>query len=167
MKTSQHLFLDIHAIQTLPPSNINRDDTGSPKTAQYGGVRRSRVSSQSWKKAMRDFVALGASPGLGFVHTGHDLSFVYDVADLYKAEMTIPVAFEIAASCQENEDIGKLTRLKIRDSFVDGKLMSRIVKDIQFLFDVNNEEELLIEMLALWDDKDKLVKYGVNYREDN
>ena len=36
MKTKQHLFLDIYAIQTLPPSNINRDDTGSPKTAQYG-----------------------------------------------------------------------------------------------------------------------------------
>lgn len=53
--TNQHLFLDIHAIQTLPPSNINRDDTGSPKTAQYGGVRRARVSSQSWKRAMRTY----------------------------------------------------------------------------------------------------------------
>ena len=49
------LFLDLHVIQTVPPSNINRDDTGSPKTAQYGGVRRARVSSQSWKKAMRDY----------------------------------------------------------------------------------------------------------------
>ncbi len=49
------LFLDIHALQTLPPSNINRDDTGSPKTAQYGGVRRARVSSQSWKKAIREY----------------------------------------------------------------------------------------------------------------
>ncbi|MDD7305342.1 MAG: type I-E CRISPR-associated protein Cas7/Cse4/CasC [Peptoniphilaceae bacterium] len=54
MKKS-NLFLDVHAIQTLPPSNINRDDTGSPKTAQYGGVRRARVSSQAWKKAMRDY----------------------------------------------------------------------------------------------------------------
>ena len=44
------LFLDIHAIQVLPPSNVNRDDTGSPKTARYGGVVRARVSSQSWKK---------------------------------------------------------------------------------------------------------------------
>ncbi len=55
MKNNKNLFLDIHAIQTLPPSNINRDDTGSPKTAQYGGVRRARVSSQSWKKAMREY----------------------------------------------------------------------------------------------------------------
>ena len=55
MTNNQHLFLDIHAIQTLPPSNINRDDTGSPKTAQYGGVRRARVSSQSWKRAIREY----------------------------------------------------------------------------------------------------------------
>lgn len=53
--TNKRVFIDVHAIQTLPPSNINRDDTGSPKTAQYGGVTRARVSSQSWKKAMRDY----------------------------------------------------------------------------------------------------------------
>lgn len=52
---TKRLFLDIHAIQVLPPSNINRDDTGSPKTASYGGVTRARVSSQSWKKAIRDY----------------------------------------------------------------------------------------------------------------
>ncbi|BAQ23878.1 type I-E CRISPR-associated protein Cas7/Cse4/CasC [Streptococcus troglodytae] len=57
MTTNQEkLFLDIHVIQTLPPSNINRDDTGSPKTAQYGGVRRARVSSQAWKRAMREYL---------------------------------------------------------------------------------------------------------------
>ncbi|RGE19861.1 type I-E CRISPR-associated protein Cas7/Cse4/CasC [Leucobacter sp. wl10] len=46
-------FIDIHVLQTVPPSCINRDDTGSPKTATYGGVRRHRVSSQAWKKAAR------------------------------------------------------------------------------------------------------------------
>lgn len=51
----KRFYLDIHAIQTLPPSNVNRDDTGSPKTAIYGGVRRARVSSQSWKRAMRQY----------------------------------------------------------------------------------------------------------------
>lgn len=53
--SNKRLFLDIHVIQTVPPSNVNRDDVGSPKTAQYGGVTRSRVSSQSWKKAIRDY----------------------------------------------------------------------------------------------------------------
>ena len=51
------LFIDVHAIQTLPPSNMNRDDSGSPKTAQYGGVKRARVSSQAWKRAMRKYFA--------------------------------------------------------------------------------------------------------------
>lgn len=47
------LYLDVHALHTLPPSNINRDDTGAPKTATFGGVPRQRVSSQAWKKAIR------------------------------------------------------------------------------------------------------------------
>lgn len=53
--SNKNLFLDVHALQTVPPSNINRDDTGSPKTAQYGGVTRTRVSSQSWKMAIRKY----------------------------------------------------------------------------------------------------------------
>lgn len=47
------LFVDIHVLQTVPPSNLNRDDTGSPKSAFYGGVRRARVSSQAWKRSTR------------------------------------------------------------------------------------------------------------------
>jgi len=47
------LFIDVHVLQTVPPSNLNRDDTGSPKSAVYGGVRRARVSSQAWKRATR------------------------------------------------------------------------------------------------------------------
>ncbi|MET9203650.1 type I-E CRISPR-associated protein Cas7/Cse4/CasC [Streptomyces bacillaris] len=47
-------ILDIHILQTVPPSNLNRDDTGTPKSATYGGVRRSRVSSQAWKRATRE-----------------------------------------------------------------------------------------------------------------
>lgn len=46
-------YIDIHIIQNLPPSCVNRDDSGSPKSAIYGGVRRLRVSSQSWKRAAR------------------------------------------------------------------------------------------------------------------
>lgn len=51
-------FIDIHVLQTVPSSNLNRDDTGSPKTAVFGGIRRARVSSQAWKRATRrDFAA--------------------------------------------------------------------------------------------------------------
>lgn len=52
------IIVDIHILQTVPPSNLNRDDTGSPKSAIYGGARRARVSSQAWKRATRtDFEA--------------------------------------------------------------------------------------------------------------
>lgn len=65
-KINNRLFLDIHAIQTVPPANINRDDTGSPKTAQYGGVTRARVSSQSWKSVMRKyFIEYGDTANVG------------------------------------------------------------------------------------------------------
>jgi CRISPR system Cascade subunit CasC len=59
-------FVDFHVIQTVPPSNMNRDDTGSPKSAVYGGVRRARVSSQAWKRAARvDFERTLDSADLG------------------------------------------------------------------------------------------------------
>lgn len=108
-------------------------------------------------------VALGMTPGLGFVHTGHDQSFVYDIADLYKAQYTIPVAFEIAQSAKEGDDIGKIARLRLRDEFVDGKIMELIVRDIHYLMEVEADESIEIDNLSLWDDKEKLVKNGVNY----
>lgn len=53
--SESRLYVDIHVIQTVPPSCVNRDDTGSPKSAVYGGVTRARVSSQAWKHAMRKY----------------------------------------------------------------------------------------------------------------
>ena len=53
MTNNTNFYVDIHALQTVPPSCVNRDDTGSPKTAVYGGAPRARVSSQAWKRAMR------------------------------------------------------------------------------------------------------------------
>lgn len=110
-------------------------------------------------------VSVGMSPGLGFVHTGHDKSFVYDIADLYKAEYTIPLAFKLASEVTEDEDIGRLARLRLRDKCVDGKLMKKIVKDLQYLMEINPEDDIKIETINLWDEKGKLVKYGVNYTE--
>ena len=110
-------------------------------------------------------VALGVSPGLGFIHTGHDKSFVYDIADLYKADITIPLAFEIAAASTAEDDIGRITRLRMRDIFMDGKIMSSIVKDLQYLLEIEEDEKLFIDTINLWDDKKELVRYGVNYSE--
>ncbi|MGW2992306.1 type I-E CRISPR-associated protein Cas7/Cse4/CasC [Streptomyces sp. NPDC001193] len=59
-KITRRRFIDVHVLQTVPPSNLNRDDAGSPKEAMYGGVRRPRASSQAWKRATRlAFAALG------------------------------------------------------------------------------------------------------------
>lgn len=110
-------------------------------------------------------VALGMSPGLGFIHTGHDKSFVYDIADLYKAEITIPLAFELASKCKEGDDIGKIARLSLRDKMVDGKLMQKIVEDLQILMDISEEDKISSEIIELWDDKEENVKHGISYKE--
>jgi CRISPR-associated protein Cas1 len=74
---------------------------------------------------------LGCSPGLGFVHTGHQLSFVYDVADLYKAEVTIPAAFRIAGV--GGGDLGGRVRRAVRDAIAESRLLPRIAADIRTL----------------------------------
>lgn len=110
-------------------------------------------------------VALGLSPGLGFIHAGHDLSLVYDIADLYKADFSIPIAFKAASELDPEEDVGSCVRRRMRDAFVDGKILKRIVKDIQFLLEVEEDKGFEIDTMQLWDDKESLVDYGVSYRE--
>lgn len=109
--------------------------------------------------------ALGMASGLGFVHTGHDLSFVYDIADLYKAEITIPIAFRIASEYEPGDDVGRIARQNVRDAFSDGKIFARIVRDIQLLIGVREDEQIVVDPLNLWDDKEGTIKYGVNYSE--
>jgi CRISP-associated protein Cas1 len=75
--------------------------------------------------------ALGCSTGLGFVHSGHELSFVLDVADLYKTEIGIPAAFDAAA--EGPEEIGARTRRVLRDRVNGTGLLERIVGDIKSL----------------------------------
>jgi len=73
-------------------------------------------------------LSAGYSPAVGFIHTGSMLSFVYDIADLYKTEITIPVAFRVVA---ENElDVERRTRRACRDMFYECKLLDRILPDI-------------------------------------
>ncbi|MFQ3520419.1 subtype I-E CRISPR-associated endonuclease Cas1, partial [Klebsiella pneumoniae] len=76
--------------------------------------------------------ALGMSAGLGFVHTGHDRSFVYDVADLYKTSLAVPVAFECAAT-GDIDDLAGITRRAMRDAFHESKLLTKCVQDIHVL----------------------------------
>jgi CRISPR-associated protein Cas1 len=105
-------------------------------------------------------VGIGASPALGFVHTGGATSFVLDIADLYKADYTIPLAFDLAARGLTTE---RDARTAFRDKVTDGKLMARIVQDIKALL-LDESRELTDEDLhELWDDKLGSVPGGVNW----
>ena len=110
-------------------------------------------------------VSLGCSPGLGFVHTGHERSFVYDIADLYKAELSIPVAFETVAACPE--DVGSATRKNMRDALYDLSIMKRMVADITGLLssdDVTDDD--FADDLKLWDEKNGEVAAGRQYSDE-
>lgn len=112
-------------------------------------------------------VALGCAPGLGFVHTGHLRSFVYDIADLYKAEATIPIAFRVAACLPS--DPGPDTRRAVRDAISDGGILARCVRDIRALLlpeGVSNEEQNWdTDLVELWDGETGTVASGISYTD--
>ena len=116
-------------------------------------------------------VSAGYSSSLGFIHTGKMLSFVYDVADLYKTESTIPAAFHIVAE-GNTENIESSVRRRCRDYFHRTRLLSRIVSDIGYLFTVSGDEESENSLDAdvampggIWDLEAGIVPGGVNYSE--
>lgn len=107
-------------------------------------------------------VALGCAPGLGFIHVGHERSFVYDIADLYKAEITIPIAFEMAA--QTLGDLSGAVRHRVRDEMASTHLLERMVKDIRFLLsDDEWADEGTTDVTYLWDAQKGAVANGRNY----
>lgn len=76
--TTKNLYVDVHILQDLPPSNINRDDNGTPKQAVYGGVNRLRVSSQAWKRATRLSFQDGADKATTGVRTRRLAAMIED-----------------------------------------------------------------------------------------
>lgn len=108
-------------------------------------------------------VGIGASPALGFVHTGGAISFVLDIADLYKAEYTIPLAFDLAARGHTDE---RSMRTAFRDRVADGALMARIVRDIKDLLLGTGRDVSDNDALHLWDEFDGHVAGGINWATD-
>lgn len=118
-------------------------------------------------------VALGCAPGLGIIHTGNERSFVYDIADLYKAEISIPVAFDVVAG--EPSDIPAEVRRAIRDKMYDRTFLDRCVHDIRRLLlpeaaDSDSASEgpgpayyWDEDLVRLWDESGEEVAGGVNY----
>ncbi|GIF04420.1 type I-E CRISPR-associated endonuclease Cas1e [Actinoplanes siamensis] len=108
-------------------------------------------------------VGIGASPALGFVHTGGATSFVLDIADLYKAEYTIPLAFDLAAAGHTDE---RKIRLAFRDKVADGKLMAQVVKDIKELLLDGSDNATEEDANLLWDERAGAVPGGINWAGD-
>ncbi|MCP4644355.1 MAG: type I-E CRISPR-associated endonuclease Cas1 [bacterium] len=117
-------------------------------------------------------VAAGYSPALGFIHTGKQLSFAYDVADLYKVEMTIPAAFQAAAIQQGLESE---VRKQCRDVFAEKHLLKRVVKDIDYalqvpLADEDDDVDYDADPAApggLWDPNEGTVSGGTSYAPED
>ncbi|MET8679998.1 type I-E CRISPR-associated endonuclease Cas1e [Streptomyces sp. NPDC004647] len=115
-------------------------------------------------------LALGCSPALGFVHTGTQHAFVYDIADLYKAEITLPVAFSLHQSPNPEQE----ARRKFREELRLLRLLPRVVRDVLLLLtsdahpdpDADDRAERRdVEMVHLWDPKAGILPAGVNYAQ--
>lgn len=134
-------------------------------------------------------VSAGYSPGLGFIHTGKQLSFVYDVADLYKTRLTVPLAFQLTA--ESPLKLETRVRHACRDLFHAHRLLGRILDDIERLLNltrtwnpvpfgligrtmpgVDEDEEIEMDVDPalpgdLWSDTEAEVPGGVSYGGDD
>lgn len=85
-------------------------------------------------------LSAGYSPGLGFIHQGKQLAFVYDIADLYKAKLTIPVAF--ATTAEDPDKLESTVRGRCREAFRNMRLLERILPDIEQVLDIEGDTPL-------------------------
>ena len=110
-------------------------------------------------------VSLGYNVSLGFIHTGNVLSFIYDLSDLYKMETTVPASFKTVSilNRQKRGELDyNLLRKNLYEFFNDRDLLKRIPKDLDYLFD-GSELENINEDGALWDGNNGEVVFGKNY----
>lgn len=115
-------------------------------------------------------VTLGLIPSLGFIHTGHYLSFVYDIADLYKVELAVPAAFEAVAEGASN--LERAVRTRLRDYFGASRFLKRVSRDLVLLFSDDTDDAVLEQLqrgrdeIRLWDPDQGELAGGVNYGDD-
>lgn len=128
-------------------------------------------------------VALGYSPALGFIHTGKQLSFVYDIADLYKSETTVPLAFDIVK--EDTKNISRRVRIACREQFRKNHLLKQVVEDIKSVLDIKEllspSEKNLLEISKLtlkdydsddalpgylWDPEEGFQDGGINFDDE-
>ncbi|MCM2392052.1 type I-E CRISPR-associated endonuclease Cas1e [Streptomyces albipurpureus] len=159
MKTLYKLLAQQHKIgrfrRSYDPAAWDKQDPvnlalSSANTCLYGIVHSA-------------LAALGCSPALGFVHQGKQHAFVYDIADLYKADLTAPLAFSLHNSPNPERD----ARRDFRRDLHLFKLLPRIVKDVQTLLAPEESEPMEegqeVELVNLWDPEVGSVPAGTNY----
>lgn len=109
-------------------------------------------------------VSMGYNVTLGFIHTGNILSFVYDLADVYKMKTTVLAAFKYMAKNKEKEEVDlNLLRTEVYNTFTDVDLMKQIPKDLGYLFGWTEESKN--ESGSLWNGLSE-VNFGVNYGDN-
>ncbi|WUH97659.1 type I-E CRISPR-associated protein Cas7/Cse4/CasC [Spirillospora sp. NBC_00431] len=109
-------IIDLHVLQSVPPSNLNRDDTGTPKTAVYGGVRRARVSSQAWKRATRKSFHDLLDPSELGVRTKRVAELLADRIRALDTSIATSEAWALAAETVQNATGSKIEVPKRRGS---------------------------------------------------
>lgn len=114
-------------------------------------------------------VSSGYSPALGFIHTGKLLSFVYDIADLYKAEVMVPAAFRTVA--ESDQRVETRIRRALRDTIRESRMLERVVSDLHSLMrvDLEGDSRFAVDGASpgeLWDPEGEVVG-GVSYGSDD
>jgi CRISPR-associated protein Cas1 len=147
--------------------NGRRYDRSSWQDADPVNQALSAANAALYAIVLAGLHALGYSPSLGFVHTGKQLSFVYDVADLVKTESSIPAAFEAAAAGKDG--VESRARRILRDRCCHDRLQDRLTKMIPALFNTANPDldpASADEVGALWDSSGS-IPGGVQHGRDD
>lgn len=154
--TNKNLYLDISVLQTVPSSNINRDDTGAPKTALYGGVTRARVSSQSWKRAVRsDFRDADTDTG----------TRTKEAAKLLMAQLQkLDASLDETTAMDKTSQVFKLAGIKLNKDNETGALLlvsrGQIEKLAQYVIDHDELDKKEVKAVLKGDQSLDLALFG-------
>jgi CRISPR-associated protein Cas1 len=161
----------VNARLTGVPWNGRSYDRGHWDSADPVNRALSAASACLYGLCHGAIVAAGFSPAMGFIHTGKMLAFVYDVADLYKTETTIPAAFDTVA--ESTEAVEARVRRRCRALFRERRVLERVIPDIQRALGLREDKVVVLEhpeddarIVRLWDPEQGELGGGRNFGED-
>lgn len=183
---SENLAADLTIEQIRGREGVRVRDTYQQLAKEYGVIWSGRhYDRRSWEEAdpinralsaanaalyaivLAGLHSLGYSPALGFIHTGKQLSFAYDVADLVKTATSIPAAFEAAAN--GDEQVESRARRILRERCCHERLQDQLTKLLPALFettDPDSEASVSDHVGSLWDPSG-IVPGGIQHGRDD